>query len=93
MKNNIKTKYVYLVGERGMQGESILHVCQSYPTAYLRWNEIRKALIDFFEGLYEATSLKKFGNAIEKLQCKDPDQLHNFPYLEPFINKKQVNED
>ena len=92
LKNKKNKEYVYLVGERGLEGESVLHVCKSYNAAYIKWDEIRNALIDFFEGLYEATGLDKFSQALSELNCENPEEMSNFPYLEPFINKVKVHE-
>jgi hypothetical protein len=82
--------YMYVVGERGMDKESVLHICRTYEKAYKKWNEIRKALLEFFEALYEVNPLEKFKTSIEQLQCTDPEELTNFPHVEPFIDKREI---
>lgn len=82
--------HVYAVGERGLEGESILHLCSTYSKAYAKWDEIRQALVEFFEGLYEVNALDKFRDSIENLKCREPENLSNFPHIEPFIDKREV---
>jgi len=86
----VKIKEVFIVGYRGAEDFCINSVHQNYKSALSKWNNLRKKLIQDTKERMKSNSynLKEINSKILKnLSCINPDEIDNYPFETPFINR------
>jgi len=88
-------KEVYIVIISSCDGTSIKSVHKTYDTAFNKWNEYRKELLQNEIKLNEwraTRNYKIYNYSIKNLECEDPEQIDNFPHDTPQILKYKLED-